>query len=432
MKSRLRSLLAGMLSIVGCYGTAASAQSCKPEDFGTAVDNAGASLRAYNLEAAPRLQARIKVLATKKGWNDQEAEDSAIVYLQDSRIAKLDETANTLLAKIDTLGRLEPGQPVDCTKLEELKTAGIELLAVMKAKSTYLVSKIDAEVATKPAAIAAVQPPVPAAAPAVPAAPSAAIKDTLPAGDGARSDAAGKPAENKAPAASKSPSLTGQDKKPNAAPTWSTTTDHAAADTPPAPVPAEVALVPVPVPQSNPNIPRPSAPMAAPPVMPLELDDGYTIDEIRDATRGFFGTVSTSLAAVIEHAFKNAGRPTGYILGQEGGGAFLGGLRYGDGMLYVRSGGTQKIFWHGPSVGFDVGAAGARTMFLVYKMKQPDDLFRVFTGLDGSAFVVGGVGLTLLGGGGMILAPIRSGIGMRLGANIGYVRFTPTQTWNPF
>ena len=178
MKSRLRSLLAGMLSIVGCYGTAASAQSCKPEDFGTAVDNAGASLRAYNLEAAPRLQARIKVLATKKGWNDQEAEDSAIVYLQDSRIAKLDETANTLLAKIDTLGRLEPGQPVDCTKLEELKTAGIELLAVMKAKSTYLVSKIDAEVATKPAATAAVQPPVPAAdrGPGPPAAPAEALR----------------------------------------------------------------------------------------------------------------------------------------------------------------------------------------------------------------------------------------------------------------
>ena len=85
----------------------------------------------------------------------------------------------------------------------------------------------------------------------------------------------------------------------------------------------------------------------------LEPDEGYTIDEIRDATQGFFGTVSTSLAAVIEHAFQSAGHPTGYILGQEGGGAFLGGLRYGDGTLYVRSGGTQKIFWHGPSVGLD-------------------------------------------------------------------------------
>ena len=131
-------------------------------------------------------------------------------------------------------------------------------------------------------------------------------------------------------------------------------------------------------------------------------------------------------------SFQKAGRPTGYILGQEGGGAFLGGLRYGDGTLYVRSGGTRKIFWHGPSVGFDFGAAGARTLFLVYKMREPGDLYRVFTGIDGSAFVVGGVGLTLLGGGDMVLAPIRSGLGIRVGANIGYLRFTPAQTWNPF
>ena len=181
-------------------------------------------------------------------------------------------------------------------------------------------------------------------------------------------------------------------------------------------------------------VPPQANPPGANPVPPsvLEPDEGYTIDEIRDATQGFFGTVSTSLAAVIEHAFQSAGHPTGYILGQEGGGAFLGGLRYGDGTLYVRSGGTQKIFWHGPSVGLDVGAAGARTLFLVYKMRDPNDLYRVFTGLDGSAFVVGGVGLTLLGGGGMTLAPIRSGLGVRVGANIGYLRFTPSQTWNPF
>ena len=367
-------------------------------------------------------------MATKKGWSEQDAEDSAIVYLQDDRITKLDETANTMLAKIDTHGRLEPGQAVDCGKLEELKTAGIELLAVMKAKSTYLVSKIDDEVAAKPATPTPAPPPVVAAAPP---APSASLSGTLPPADGTKRNPAPKPDERASAGAVKAPATPPTAKKPSAAPTWSTTTDQAAANAPPpAPIPAEIAMVPAP--QANPNIPRPSESMVAPPNVPLEPDEGYTIDEIRDATRGFFGTVSTSLAAVIEHAFQNTGRPTGYILGQEGGGAFLGGLRYGDGVLYVRTGGTQKIFWHGPSVGFDVGAAGARTMFLVYKMKQPEDLFRVFTGLDGSAFVVGGVGLTLLGGGGMILAPIRSGIGVRVGANIGYLRFTPTQTWNPF
>jgi hypothetical protein len=126
MNSSLRVLLAGAVWSLGCYGTALAAASCKPEEFGSAVDSAGASLRAYNLEAAPRLQARIKVLATKKGWNEQDAEDSAIVYLQDDRITKLDETANTLLAKIDTLGRLEPGQAIDCGKLDELKTRSNE------------------------------------------------------------------------------------------------------------------------------------------------------------------------------------------------------------------------------------------------------------------------------------------------------------------
>ncbi|MFX9061768.1 EipA family protein, partial [Acinetobacter baumannii] len=80
--------------------------------------------------------------------------------------------------------------------------------------------------------------------------------------------------------------------------------------------------------------------------------------------------------AVIEHAFAEAGRPSGYILGKEGGGAFLGGLRYGEGTLYLRQGGTQKIYWHGPTLGFDVGAAGARTMFLIYKLREPDDLYR--------------------------------------------------------
>jgi hypothetical protein len=370
----------------------AHAAPCMADDFGAAVDSAGASLRAYNLEAAPKLQARIKALAAKKGWSEHDAEDNAIASLQDERIGKLDATSNELLAKIDTLGRSEPGQSIDCAKLDDLKTAGIELLAVMKAKSTYLISKIDAEVAIKTAAAAA---------------PSATAPVTKP----------------------EAPPL----KPPTTTPMWQTATTQPV--TPAAPQPsAQIVMVAPPVPapiQSNPNTPRPSEGMRPPPSVLLP-DEGYTIDEIRDATRGFFGTVSTSLASVIEHAFQSAGRPTGYILGEEGGGAFLGGLRYGDGLLYERSGGTQKIYWHGPSVGLDVGAAGARTLFLVYKMRNPSDLYRVFTGIDGSAFVVGGVGLTLLGGGGMTLAPIRSGLGVRVGANIGYLRFTPTQTWNPF
>ena len=110
-------------------------------------------------------------------------------------------------------------------------------------------------------------------------------------------------------------------------------------------------------------------------------DDGYTIEEIRDATKGFFGTISTNLAAVLEHAFKTTGRPTGYVLGKEGGGAFLAGLRYGDGTLYMRHQSDQRqVYWHGPSVGYDVGAEGGRTLFLIYRLSDPSGLYRSFTG----------------------------------------------------
>ncbi|HIN65584.1 MAG TPA: DUF1134 domain-containing protein [Candidatus Obscuribacterales bacterium] len=162
-------------------------------------------------------------------------------------------------------------------------------------------------------------------------------------------------------------------------------------------------------------------------------DNGYSIAEIQDATRGFFGTVSTSLASVIEHAFKTSGRPTAYVLGTEGGGAFLAGLRFGKGTLFMRDQQIKReVYWNGPSLGTDFGASGSRTMFLIYRMRDPQALYRSFTGVDGSAYFVGGVGVTLLKGGDVIMAPIRSGLGLRVGANIGYVRFTDRATWNPF
>ena len=167
-----------------------------------------------------------------------------------------------------------------------------------------------------------------------------------------------------------------------------------------------------------------------PPLTPDE--EGYSIQEIMAASEGLFGKVSANLGAVIEHLFRKSGRPTAYVLGSEGGGAFLAGVRYGKGTLYLRSGSTQKIFWHGPSLGTDVGAEGSKTLFLIYKLHTPDELYANFTGIDGSAYLVGGVGATLVGNGKVIMAPIRSGIGLRLGANIGYIRFTPNQTWNPF
>src|SRR5262245_12724597 len=173
----------------------------------------------------------------------------------------------------------------------------------------------------------------------------------------------------------------------------------------------------------------PPPPVAvAPPTVPSDPPpdgEGYTIEEIKAASAGFFGQVSANLAGAIEHTFSNSGRPTGYILGTEGGGAFLAGVRYGKGELYLRNGNKQRIYWHGPTVGADVGAGGSKTLFLIYKLSSPDELYTSFTGIDGSAYLVGGVGFTLVTNGTVVMAPIRSGVGLRLGASIGYIRFTP-------
>ena len=126
------------------------------------------------------------------------------------------------------------------------------------------------------------------------------------------------------------------------------------------------------------------------------------------------------------------GLPNGYILGEEGSGAFVAGLRYGEGTLYTKNAGDLRVYWQGPSVGFDWGGDGARTMTLVYNLPATNAIYQRFAGIDGSAYIVGGFGMTALTANNIVLVPIRSGIGLRLGANIGYLKFTPRATWNPF
>jgi hypothetical protein len=158
----------------------------------------------------------------------------------------------------------------------------------------------------------------------------------------------------------------------------------------------------------------------------------YSSNEVINAGHTFFGTVSRDLAMVIEKAFSKWGEPNGYILGQEASGAITVGLRYGEGTLYTRNAGDLKVFWQGPSLGFDLGADGARVMMLVYKLPRVDAVFTRFVGISGSAYLVGGFGATALTMDRMVVVPIRSGVGLRLGANIGYLKFTPSSTWNPF
>jgi len=157
----------------------------------------------------------------------------------------------------------------------------------------------------------------------------------------------------------------------------------------------------------------------------------YAPGELVSTGHRFFGTVSRGLASVIEKAVSNWGQPNGYILGQEASGAIVVGLRYGEGMLYTRNAGDLKVFWQGPSIGFDWGGEGARTMMLVYHLPSTNAIYQRFAGIDGSAYFIGGFGMTALGSGNILVVPIRSGVGLRLGANIGYLHFTPTARWNP-
>jgi hypothetical protein len=160
----------------------------------------------------------------------------------------------------------------------------------------------------------------------------------------------------------------------------------------------------------------------------------YSSNEVVDAGHHFFGGISRGLASTVEKAVSQWGLPNGYILGEEASGAFIGGLRYGEGTLYTKNAGDVRVFWQGPSLGFDAGADGARTMMLVYNMPQTEAIFDRFGGVAGSAYFVGGLGMTALtsGDGRMVVVPIRSGLGLRLGANVGYLKFTERATWNPF
>jgi hypothetical protein len=179
--------------------------------------------------------------------------------------------------------------------------------------------------------------------------------------------------------------------------------------------------------------PPPGPPVAQPAPQPMQPGAGeFSPNEIVDAGHRFFGGISRGLATIVEKAVSQWGLPNGYILGEEGGGAFFGGLRYGEGMLFTKNAGDLKVFWQGPSVGWDFGGEGARTMMLVYKLPATHAIYQRFGGIDGSAYFIGGLGMTALTANNIVVVPIRSGLGLRLGANIGYLKFTPQPTWNPF
>jgi hypothetical protein len=400
--------LATALGLAALSG--AEAASCSKDDFGRAVDQAGAALRKINADNAPKLRAKMRELKERKGWADADFEDKALAAIQDDRIEALNAQANDLLARLDALGSTDPVSDSDCAKIAELGAASLELQATIKAKAAYTLLRLEQLLAPQPVM-------------AQPSEAKTAEAKTVEAktGEAKTPDPKSRAQEGARPRleAPKPPPPPGPlAQPPKAGPessAWSaeTRTDPS----------RDVAVL-------QPPAHAPMGPLAPGNLAPDE--DGYTIDEIMAASAGFFGKVSANLGAVIEYLFQRSGRPTGYVLGTEGGGAFLAGVRYGSGTLYLRAGGSQKIYWHGPSLGTDVGAEGSKTLFLIYHLRAPEEIYARFTGIDGSAYLVGGVGATFVTNGSVIMAPIRSGMGLRLGANIGYIRFTPKATWNPF
>jgi hypothetical protein len=157
----------------------------------------------------------------------------------------------------------------------------------------------------------------------------------------------------------------------------------------------------------------------------------YTEHEVVNAGADFLGTTAAAFGAAVEKVFKDNGRPNAYIKGEEGGGALVVGLRLGKGVLYTKSGLQEDVYWQGPSIGFDTGANASKSFTLVYNLETMDQIYRRYAGVEGSAYFIGGIGVNYQQNGRVVLAPMRAGVGFRLGANVGYLSYTRTRSAVP-
>ncbi len=161
-------------------------------------------------------------------------------------------------------------------------------------------------------------------------------------------------------------------------------------------------------------------------------EDTYDEDSILKAATDFFGSTTEGLAKVIEKAFKEQGRPNAYIKGEEAGAAVTVGLRYGDGQLLMKGGGGARVYWAGPSIGFDFGANASKVFTLCYHLPSPGAIYQRFPGVEGSLYYIGGAGINYQRLNGITLAPIRLGVGLRTGASVGYIHYRREKSYNPF
>tara|TARA_R110001592_G_scaffold43060_1_gene139844 strand:+ start:4251 stop:4859 length:609 start_codon:yes stop_codon:yes gene_type:complete len=161
-------------------------------------------------------------------------------------------------------------------------------------------------------------------------------------------------------------------------------------------------------------------------------NEGFTKEQVLEKADGFFGETTAGLAKAIEKVFAEQGRPNAIIAGEEVSAALGVGVRYGQGELQRYNGDVKPIFWQGPSVGFDMGANVSKVFTLVYHLDEMQQLMQRIPGVDGSFYVVAGVGVNYQQSGDLILAPIRTGVGLRAGASVGYVHYNDKKSWIPF
>ena len=220
---------------------------------------------------------------------------------------------------------------------------------------------------------------------------------------------------------------------PSPAPTY----QDRAADLPPEPVPQEPAPQ-EPAPVDAPPVVTSTEPSSAAseatarPAVAAAQGDTYKQDDLIGAAEGLFGKGAEGLARLIEDILKKQGEPNGYIVGREGGGAFIFGVRYGSGTLFHKVEGQMPVYWTGPSIGFDAGANAGNTFVLVYNLYDTQELYERFPSGEGQAYLVGGFNASYLRKGNTVLIPIRVGAGLRLGVNAGYMKFSREQRWLPF
>lgn len=200
----------------------------------------------------------------------------------------------------------------------------------------------------------------------------------------------------------------------------------------PAPLSGAGVTAPAPAPAAADSAGAAAAQASADPQHAAQQGTTYQQDDLVGAAEGVFGKGAHGLAQMIEDLLKKQGQPNAYIVGREGGGALVVGLRYGSGTLFHKVEGQRPVYWTGPSVGLDLGANAGNTFVLVYNLYNTEDLFKRFPAGEGQAYVLGGFNASYLRRGDIVLIPIRMGVGLRLGLNAGYMKFSPKAKWVPF